>query len=112
MSNDRSAAQRGQYERDKAAGAYSGNPKQITWNHSLKMHECCESKKSLYHKAACPNRGKRIEQRDDRVAPIDEKFREAVRALKSKGLSSEEVFNNLTKKGIETTLARVNKAYA
>ncbi len=98
------------YIRDKEEGAYSGSPKQITWNHHRKMHECCESKKSIYHKAQCPNRGKYIERRDEKA--VDPSFKDQVRALKSEGLTSSEVYEELREMGVETTLGKVNAAYA
>lgn len=107
----RTEQQRAKYERDKEEGLYSGSSKQVTWNHSRKRHECCESKKALYHKAACPNRGKRIERRDDPM-PVDGKFKELVRELRAQGLTSGEAFEHLTEEGVETTLAKVNRVYA
>lgn len=111
MSHENAQKQRERYYRMKEEGAYSGSPRQITWDHSRKMHECCESKKSLYHKASCPNRGKYIELRNE-AAPVDANLKERVQELKAQGLCSGDVLNVLLEEGVETTLAKVNKVYA
>lgn len=110
MSKATAAAQHAQYERDKDSGAYSGSRKQLTWNEVAKQHDCCGSKKAIYHKAGCKYRTERAPRTDDEK-PASDDLRTLVHALKADGMNSEQVLEELRAQGHDRKLSEVNRVW-
>lgn len=105
-----SVAQHAQYERDKDSGAYSGSRKQLSWNEVAKQHDCCGSKKAIYHRAGCKYRTVRGERVDDET-PAKDELRTLVQALKAQGMTSGEIQIELAGRGMDRKLAEINRVW-
>lgn len=103
----------------KANGAYCGSVNDSSWDRAAKIHRCCGSRKSVYHRASCPVRSGdlsdvRLYEKPRPPAPDPAStagLRLRIRELKEQGMNSGQVYAQLQHEGAQVTLAEVNRLY-